>query len=61
MKHGRAKLTEEDVVAIHCMYKDGMKQTSIARHYEISQAQVQRILVGKRWADVYCALNPDSV
>lgn len=59
--NSRYKLTDADVINIHGLYKDGYKQTAIAKQYSVSQAQVQRILTGKRWKDLYCLLHPDSV
>ncbi len=59
--NSRYKLTEADVINIHGLYKDGYKQTTIARQYSISQAQIQRILVGKRWKDLYCLLHAEDV
>ena len=48
-KHGRAKLTAEQV---HAIRQDGGTIYGIARRYGISRRQVRRILDGVHWVDV---------
>lgn len=50
-RHGRAKLTQADVLAIR--ERAGRStQASLARHYKVSQGQIWRIIHGLKWRDV---------
>jgi predicted XRE-type DNA-binding protein len=46
------KLTEDDVREIRSWYKIGMKQTTIAEVYGVTQANVSAIVTGKTWRHV---------
>ncbi|HEV2390087.1 MAG TPA: HNH endonuclease [Nitrososphaerales archaeon] len=48
-RNGVAKLKEDDVRKIREMARQEISQTEIAVRLHISQAQVSRILSGKRW------------
>lgn len=48
VKHGTAKLTDEDRVEIKCLRKQGFTQTKIARKFKIDQSVVSRVLSGLR-------------
>jgi hypothetical protein len=50
--HPLAKLSRDQVFSILDMCADGMSQTVVARIHGICQAQVWRIVHGKRWASV---------
>ena len=47
-KHGGAKLTEADVIAIRAI--SGISQRMIAKRYGVNQAQISLIIQHKRWA-----------
>jgi len=47
--NARAKLTEDDIAKIFAMSRDGLSQRAIAANCDITQQQVGRILLGKRW------------
>jgi len=58
VKNKRAKLTDEKVMRIHSLSKEGLSQGKIAEIFQISQGQVWRILKGKRWEHIYCEIYP---
>jgi hypothetical protein len=47
--NGCAKLTEDDIPKIFAMNRSGVSQRKIAVAFGISQGQIGRILLGKRW------------
>lgn len=47
--HGRAKLTEDDVLAIRRMVREGMVRTSVGRQYGIHVGHVTKIVDGRLW------------
>lgn len=49
---GNGKLTEENVICIKKMLKDGIKQSLIARIYQVSRANINRIDAGLIWKNV---------
>jgi len=49
-KHGRAKITEADVIEIRAI--QGIPHTKIAQQYGISKTQVSTIRAGKYWKHV---------
>ena len=51
-RHGRAVLTEEDVLDIRERADRGEKQKIIAQAYGVSQARISQILNGKAWTHV---------
>jgi len=52
IRHGRRKLTEDQVEAIKEIYHEGaLSQKAIALLYGISHQQVSRIVNGTRWRD----------
>ena len=48
-KHGNSKLTEDDVLEIRILLKNGLKQIEIAELYEIKPACISHISTGHRW------------
>lgn len=52
-KHGCAKLTEEDVVAIIARYASGAaSQVALSKEYGVTQANISSIVLGKSWTHV---------
>jgi hypothetical protein len=51
-RHGMAKLTEADVIAIRAAAATGETPASISRRYPVSRASVDLILQRKTWAHV---------
>ena len=51
-KDGRAKLSETDVRAIRIMIHSGDSQAKVARHFNVSRANVHLIVHGKIWRKV---------
>jgi len=49
-RHGRAKLTEQDVHEIRQMLKGGIFQRVIAEKYGVTRATIGAINTGKSWA-----------
>ncbi len=47
--NGRAKLSEEDVLHIHALHKDGKTQSEIARQYSVRHTTIGRIVRGTTW------------
>lgn len=47
---GTNKLTKNDVLDIRRKYNDGVNQATLCREYEMSPAQIHRIVKRKRWA-----------
>lgn len=52
-KSGRAKLTEEQIVEIRAMRKEGDKLTDLARLYKVSQQQISRIALHQSWGKLW--------
>lgn len=51
--NGRAKLTEDDVMAIRALLADGtLKQDEIGRKFGVGQAVISKIKLGKSWSHV---------
>jgi hypothetical protein len=50
-KHGRAKLTQEDVDDIRMFYEHGLKRIDIARAYPVSAIAIWYILNNRRWVN----------
>jgi hypothetical protein len=48
-KNGRAKVTDNDIQKIRNLYKEGMKQTEIAKIFGIHQTNISRIIRGTSW------------
>ncbi len=51
-KNGNAKLTEEDVLEIRELIKDGISNTAIAKMYGIGVTTISNIKIGKTWKHV---------
>jgi hypothetical protein len=49
-QHGKSKLTEEHVREMRRLHSQGCSQTSIARRFGVTQANVSSIILGKTWA-----------
>ena len=49
-KHGKAKLTEDDVGKIRFLISQGHSNTEIAEIFNVSQGNISLIKLGKRWA-----------
>ena len=50
--NGSAKLSKKDVVVIKSLIAHGEKQHKVAAEFNISQAQVSNIVLGKGWSHV---------
>ena len=48
-RHGRAKLTEEQVVEIRKRYAAGESQTALAREYPVNQSMISKIVREEFW------------
>lgn len=59
-KNAMNKLTEEMVLQIHLLAKEGLSQMKIAKSFHISQGTVFKILHGERWAHVFKKLFPNE-
>lgn len=44
-----AKLTESDVIQVRRLRKDGVSQTSLAKHFQVSQQTISDIDTGRCW------------
>lgn len=51
-KHGRAKLTEDDVREIRRLHKIGMRQVDLAEIFGIRQSKISSAIIGKTWAHI---------
>ena len=56
-QHGRAKLTEADVLEIKTLLFKGILQQAIADQFGISPQLISKIKLGKRWTHVKDAVN----
>lgn len=54
-KNGRTKLSEEDVINIVKMRKEGAYQREIAAKFNIHQTNVSRIFCKRTWTHVTCS------
>lgn len=52
VNHGKAKLSEDDIISIRNKVVNGESQTDVAKYYSIYQSVVSRIMSGKAWATV---------
>lgn len=50
--HGRAKITNRDVVQMRQLYKNGKTPAELAKKYGISQSNVSRIVRGRAWKHI---------
>jgi len=48
-KHGRARLTEEDVMYIKRAASSGTSSVSLEQKFQVSRYTIRNIIVGKRW------------
>lgn len=51
-KNGRAKLSEDEVIAILSALASGENQAAIAERFGVAQSQVSNIKCGKQWAHI---------
>ena len=51
-KHGKSKLTTDDVKQIRALYKSGHTQAAIAKMFPVSQANISLIVRGEAWQHV---------
>lgn len=51
-QHHSSKLSKADVIDIRYQVSNGVQQKVMAEKYNMSKAQVSRIVTGKRWAHV---------
>lgn len=49
VRHGQAKLSEEDVLTIRQLASEGMSQRQLAKQFEVSKAAVEAILSRRSW------------
>jgi DNA invertase Pin-like site-specific DNA recombinase len=52
-----ARLTEEQVIEIHSLLRQGIKRKAIALQFGVSRDLVSQIRAGVRWHHVYVALQ----
>jgi predicted DNA-binding protein (UPF0251 family) len=52
VRHGKHKLTEDDVRAIRSLSGEGMSQKRLAKAYGISQASIQDVIHKRSWTHV---------
>ena len=52
VRESTSKVTAEDVKQIRQMYESGMKQSEIAKHYDIGKMTISRIVRRVTWFDV---------
>ncbi len=51
-KHGRSKLTNEEIKTIRHMYKDGLPQREIAKKFNVGQQNISCIVNHKNWKHI---------
>lgn len=51
-RHGRAKLTESDVLEIRRLHASGVSQRSLSRKYKMSVASINMIVHRKHWTHI---------
>lgn len=51
-KSGNAKLTDDDVREIRCLWADGMQQKAIAPMFSVSQVRISQIVNRKAWSHI---------
>lgn len=51
-RHGSAKLTEDDVIAIRRLVSDGQSQYSLAKHYDVDSSLINGIVHRRYWTHV---------
>lgn len=51
-KHGKAKLTEDDVRTIRTMYANGARQVDLARKFGVSQSAIYHIVHRCNWKNI---------
>lgn len=59
LDNGRAKLSDEDVLAIHSLAAEGLMRVEIAQRFGVNSAHVSRILSGQRRALAYRAAQKE--
>ena len=47
--HGKSKLTEQDIINIRKLYRDGNTQIEISKIYSVSNMCISHIVNNKRW------------
>ncbi len=52
VKHGLAKLTEEQVKEIRAAYESGITKKMLANKYEVAWTTINNIIIGKTWKEV---------
>lgn len=50
--HWNSKLTEDDVRLIDVLLRDGVRESDIARKFEVSRNCINQIALGQRWKHV---------
>ena len=58
--HSRSKLTRTNVLKIHAAAREGVTLKQIACTFNVSPAQVRRILRGENWKGVFLELQGKS-
>lgn len=51
-KHGRSKLTEEDIRTIRMMCASGSRQADLAREFGVTPGNISKIVCGRNWKKV---------
>lgn len=60
-RHGRSKLTEEDVISIRNNYANNtVSQYLLAKKYGVCQAQISNIIRKKKWSQVIVQRKEDA-
>lgn len=50
--HGRARLTEHDVIRIRAAHKRGVSYAALARHFGVTSTTIRDAALGKTWSHV---------
>lgn len=51
-RSGASKLTEQDVLSIRTLSRQGMTQTNIAKQFNVKQSQVSKIILRQFWKHI---------
>lgn len=52
-EHVNAKLTDAQVLAMRKMFRDGVRQTRLAKRFSVSPATVNQVVHGKAWKHIH--------
>ena len=52
-KHGRSKLTNEQIIEIRARHSDGAQNVDLAKEFGVSQPTISMIVCGHTWTRIY--------